>query len=171
MSHSQLSEENIDYVLDEFDAGVELNLILNELHVAGYVGVTITAIQECLQLYGRIASLNQPIVAARGQSAQSAAPANAFQQNPNNPDDSRTHDPLTPPEALEVPALRWNSPVEQASSFSWDAEADEFAKGAHSRGLTVPEIAASLCRNGYSASTAQVVASLNGQGVSNVRWW
>lgn len=141
MSYSQLREENIDYVLDEFDARVPLHLILQELHVAGYVDVTMTAIKECLLLYGRIKSLNEPIIAARGQSARCAAPASAFYENPNNSDDARTQDPLTPDPAVEVPALRCNSQAEQAPSPGLDAEADECAKSAHTQEQTPPQIA------------------------------
>lgn len=169
MSNSQLMEENIDYVLDEFDAGVPLHLTLHELHRAGYESVTMTAIKECLLLYGRITSLNQPIVATREPSAPSTVPAHPFYHNPNNSDDARTQDPLTPKPAVEVSAPSLNPNAEQAPSSAWDAEADEFAKSAHTEGQTVPQIAESLCRNGYSASVAQVATSLTSQGVSNVR--
>lgn len=221
MPYSQLSEENIDYVLDEFDANVQLDDTLHELHRAGYVGVTMATIRECLHQYGRISSLNQPIVAGRGQSAPCATPTNSFQQNPENPNTERTRDTPTPPPDVEVPPLRWNSEADRISldlyhsgkrvpqisaqlcsngykvtseqvaasltsqgeqnlrwhaehhpppPSGWDAQADAFAIDAHNLGETVPQIAASLCRNGYVASKAQVATSLNSQGVLDVRW-
>lgn len=50
------------------------------------------------------------------------------------------------------------------------ALAEVSASGANRDGQTVPEITAQLCRNGYAASTAEVAASLNAQGVQTVSW-
>ena len=81
MSKFQLKDEIVNYVLDRFDGNVPLHLILQAIHEAGEIDVTINAIRECLLLYGRITSLNQPIVVARKRPAQNAAPTNAFTKN------------------------------------------------------------------------------------------
>jgi len=49
----------------------------------------------------------------------------------------------------------------------WDARADAYALSAKQLGLSVPQITPELCRNGYAVSTAEVVESLNRQGVQN----
>ncbi|MCJ1342922.1 hypothetical protein MMC31_001111, partial [Peltigera leucophlebia] len=48
----------------------------------------------------------------------------------------------------------------------WDSRADTFALAAHSHGQTPSQIAAQLCKNGYEAAGAMVVASLNRQRIS-----
>ncbi len=115
MSQFQLRDEIVDYVLDEFDGNVPLHLILQAIHEAGEIDVTMNAIRECLLLYGRITSLNQPIVAAHGRPAQSAALTNAFTRIVYNSDGARTQYPLMLHPAVEVPALHWNSQAEQAT--------------------------------------------------------
>lgn len=156
-------------MLEEFDGNVPLDLILHAIHEAGEIDVTINAIRECLLLYGRIKSLNQPIVAARGRQAQSAALTNAFTKNLYNSDDARTQYPLKLHPTVEVPALHCNSRAGQATLTGWDAEADEFAKSAHTQGQTAPQIADSLHKKGYLVSAVHVLTSLTRQGVSNVR--
>lgn len=106
----------------------------------------INAIRECLLLYGLITTLNQPIIAPRGQPVQSAEPIYIFRQEPNKSDDARAQDPLKPKPAVEVPALCGNSQAEQAASSGRDAAADELAKKAHTQGQTVPQITESLHR-------------------------
>lgn len=155
----------MDYVLDEFDGLVPLHRILYQLHVAGYRDMTIIDIRECLLLYGRIKSLNEPIVPARGQPAQSAVPT--FIIRPNISDDTRTQEPLTSNPAVDLPAPHWISQAQQASSSGWDAAADDFAKSAHTQGQTALQITESLYSNGFSTSVSQVVTSLTRQAVSN----
>lgn len=170
MSHSQLKDEIVGYVLDEFDANVPLYLILHAIHEAGEIDVTINAIRECLLLYGRITSFNQPIVAARGRTGQSAALTNDFTKNVYNSNDARTQYSPTRHPTVEVLALHWNSQAGQASLTGWDVEADEFAKSAHTQGQTVSQIADSLHKKGYLVSAVQVFTSMTRQGLSNVRW-
>lgn len=170
MSQSQLKDEIIDYVIDEFDGNVPLDLILHAIHEAGEIDVTINAIRECLLLYRRIKSLNQPIVTAPGRPAHSAALTNAFKKNVYNSDGVRAQCYPTLHPAVEVPALNWNSQAEQATLTGWDAEADEFAKSAHDQGQAVPQIADSLYKKGYLVSQVQIFTSLTRQGVSKVRW-
>lgn len=170
MSQSQLKDKIVGYVLDEFDANVPLDLILHAIHEAGEIDVTINAIRECLLLYGRITSLNQPIDAARGRTAQSAALTNDFKKNVYNSNGARTQYPLTLHPTVEFPALHGNSQAGQATSTGWDVEADEFTKSAHTQGQTVPQIADSLHKKGYLVSAVQVFTSMTRQGLSNVRW-
>lgn len=59
------------------------------------------------------------------------------------------------------------------ATFGWDAYADAYAVSQYRSGQTVSRITAHLCRNGYMATTALVVASLNRQGLNvsyNVIW-
>lgn len=71
-------------------------------------------------------------------------------------------DPNTAPNQNTPIAFRvW---VDDRQSL-WDARADAYAMSASRLGLPVPQITTDLCRNGYAASTAEVVESLGRQGV------
>lgn len=170
MSHSPVTDECVDYILDEFDAYVPLHRILYQIHRAGYEDVTIIAIRECLLLYHRIKSVDQPILPESGQPAQSGHPIYLFRHKANQLADARTQDSaVTPNAAIEAPGVNWISQAQQATSSGWDAAADEFAKNAHAQGQTALQIRESLYRNGFSTSEALVVTSLTRQAVSNVR--
>ena len=54
---------------------------------------------------------------------------------------------------------------EHPAAFFWDSRADAFVLDAYGLGQTVSEIAAQLSTNGYVAPVAQVMESLNKQGV------
>lgn len=51
----------------------------------------------------------------------------------------------------------------------WNARADAYAKAATKIGQIVPEITAELCRSGYAASRAEILASLGRQAVQTVQ--
>lgn len=56
----------------------------------------------------------------------------------------------------------------EVPTLNWDAHAEAFALSGHRSGQTVSQITAQLCRNGYMATTANVVSSLNRQGFNVV---
>lgn len=53
---------------------------------------------------------------------------------------------------------------EGVPTFRWNAQADQFALAAAGMGHSVSQITSQLCENGYTATTADVVASLQRQG-------
>lgn len=55
-------------------------------------------------------------------------------------------------------------------TFHWNAQADAYAMSANRLGQTVPQITTDLCRSGYAASQAEVLASLGRQGVHTMQW-
>lgn len=155
------SRGDIHYVLSQFDAGIQLVQIINDLHLA--------AIEQCLHEHGRQISNNQPSDAGHDDQSHEA-------NRSSNPPWATNHAALGPPtanqEARQVsahPAVlnsTTDALYDPGPTMSWDAQADRFTIAAHRFGNSAAEIWATLRSNGYDIAQTEVIASLIGQGVS-----
>lgn len=140
MENTDLNPRNVQIVLDRFKAGVPPHEILRALHDAGNRDVTLEIIQKCLLQNAH--TMFDPVI----------VPAITSNAGPSSQAQNRSH------HGESLPPL-----------YSWNAVADTFALCAHNYGLSVPQIAAQLCKNGYDVSQNEVAESLTRQGVQNVR--
>lgn len=169
------SKGDVQNILRQFDAGLKPVRILNELNRSGFPGsLELAAVEQCLRDNGRQISTNkQPSNAAHGHQSHGAGHAsNSFA--------SSSHAAPGPPAANQKvrqlslsahPAVR-NSTTDNDALYdpgptmTWNDQADRFTISAHRFGKTVDEIWATLRSNGYDIAKTEVIASLNGQGLS-----
>lgn len=171
------SKEDVQNILRQFDAGLKPVRILNELNRSGFPGsLELSAVEQCLRDNGRQISTNkQPSNAAHGHQSHGAGHAsNSFA--------SSSHAAPGPPAAnqkvrqlsLSAHAAVRNSITtddahalyDPGPTMTWNDQADRFTISAHRFGKTVDEIWATLRSNGYDIAKTEVIASLNGQGLS-----
>lgn len=164
------SKGDIQNILRQFDAGFQPVQILNELNRSGFPrSLELAAVEQCLRVNGRQISNNQPSNAAHGYQSHGAGHA-------SSPSASTNHAASGPPAANQgarqvsaYPAVQ-NSTTDAlydpGPTMTWNDQADRFTMSAHRFGKSVDEIWATLRSNGYDIAKTEVIASLNGQGVS-----
>lgn len=165
MSEPSFTAEHIQYILNQFDAGVPPTVILAELRSNGFPNLRLFPIEQCLRANGRAVDGYDPL--NRSPFTSNTFDARGYQGQPiTYPGDTfvRSVGPTKPP---YVAPSNFRPQINQGRS--WDRAADEYAINAHREGRSVMEIWAALSNNGYMSNAAEVAASLNAQGVSSVR--
>lgn len=152
-----LSDQNIIYVLTLFDAGISPSQISNILLSAGLTELKLMTILWYLRKNGRLSDndlLNYTSQDDLLQSCKSNYTAGCFNS-------MQTRQGFDTPD-LSTSDTMW---VDPGPTMPWDTLADRFTLAAHVNKKLPSEICALLRCNGYNVTQAQVLTSLNRQGV------
>lgn len=165
MSTFSWTPERVQYVVNQFDAGVAPTQILADMRASGYTNLRLFTIEQCLRTKGRAVDGFDPLL--RPPLTSNTFDARGYQGQPNIYPGDRSFRGNTAPKPPYVPPSNFRPQRNQGRP--WDQAADRFAIDAHYEGSTVMEIWQELSRRGYMSNAAEVAASLNAQGVNSVR--
>lgn len=166
MSTFSWTRERVDYVIARFDAGAPPAKILAEMRSSGYTNLRLFTIEQCLLTNGRAVDGFDPLI--RPSFTSNTFDAQGYQGQPNTyPGDTFIRNGVAPTRLPYVPPSNFRPQIHQGRR--WDQAADRYAISAHREGRTVMEIWEALSGAGYISNAAEAAASLNAQGVSDVR--
>ena len=166
-----LSRADVQYVLTQFDAGVQPHRILIGLQYRAFPpGENLATIERCLRENGRRQYNHQTGNAAQGN--QSSGIGRRASNPPRPANQGAPGSSATTQEARQFPAnptSETNDLVNPRPTLDWDAEADGLAISAHRSGQSVDEILLMLRSRGYDITEGEVALSLLRQGVPVAR--
>lgn len=141
MSNFNWTTQNVQYVVNQFDAGVPFAQILTRLQSSGYETLRLVMIEQCLRANGRNVNVYNPQVSH-------AFPSRTFGARPTK-------------SAHESLVVRPQS----NQGRGWDSAAGNYVMHAHSDRRSIVDIWEDLRRDGYGVKVSDVTASLQAQGV------
>lgn len=168
-----LSNQNIDYVLTSFDAGISPLQIYDALLSAGVTELEPNIILQCLRENGRLSQDDPQSYEYLGDLLLSYEPIRVkiWQRNQAPGSSTATQEgqgfdpPVSPTSTIACSPTSTTAWVDPGPTLPWDALADSFTMAAHNYRQPVPDICAVLRKNGYNVTQSQVLTSLNWQGV------
>lgn len=151
MLYPELNQAIVQYVLEQFDAGILPRQILITLHIAGHRDIQLTTIEEYLHQNGRkLSSSDLPHTNVCELSTSRVAMSDTDQFGLNT-----THTQKTPT----------NPRVKQAAHRDWDAKADKFVTNATHHGQHASQIVQTLEQKGYTITETMYRDILRKQAV------
>lgn len=168
----QLSKTHMQYVLAQFDAGVEPRQILERLQYRAFLpSINVTTIRRCIRDNGRVLTDEQTGNATQGnqligigQASHPLPPANQSAPGP-----SAATQGVQYPEGFAMTSFPATFDyIHPVSKNLWDSWADRFTVAEYGAGKSVEEIWTWLRGLGYDITRQEIVNSLVRQGALRI---
>lgn len=169
-NETPLNAQSKDYILKQTDAGATPRQILLALHASGQSKFELATVEGCLQdndakkhAHGYPELKDLPPIPTPERANPYSGRAARVASNPTGEKQAATTNNTAQASA--------QAQANAVPGFQWNKQADNFAISAYNVEFTASQIAFQLRSHGYDDVTVgEVVASLNRQGVANVRW-